>query len=99
MAVLILSALLRAWIEMGGADDGGVEGLDVKKLVNHPGKRSVLMTVVFVNAITQTYICGLTTGVAYLFSSRRPSSCGCSRADPQPRPTFGTGDLRRPSPQ
>ena len=66
-AVLILSALLRAWIEMGKADDGGVKGLDVKKLVNHPGKRSVLMTVVFVNAITQTYICGLTSGVSYLF--------------------------------
>lgn len=66
-AVLILSALLRRWINMGKADSGGVEGLDVTKLVNHPGKRSVLMTVVFVNAITQTYICGLTTGVAYLF--------------------------------
>ena len=65
--VLIGSGLLRWWIEMGNAEDGGVKGLDVTKLVNHPGKRSVLMTVVFVNAITQTYICGLTTGVAYLF--------------------------------
>ena len=65
--VLIGSGLLRWWIEMGKAEDGGVKGLDVTKLVNHPGKRSVLMTVVFVNAITQTYICGLTSGTAYLF--------------------------------
>ena len=63
LAVLLLSAAVRWWID--GPDDG--KGLDDKKLVNHPFKRSVLMTVVAVNAILQTWLMSHTTGNAHLF--------------------------------